>query len=252
MSHVAEEDTAREWTIPDGAGKSSRVRSRITAVMAGMLGVAALAGGISGLVWQFTRKPTANELNAAGVKEAALRWRIRTAGELFPPVVKRDQLPTMRRIGIAPATSCAAALDTQVAANFIKHGCKVVLRATYRDDATTVVTTAGIAVMPDAASAMNASGGDWGAPSEQYGLRALAFPGTIANSFGDGQRQAFQHAWRDTPYVVLTTSGWTDGRPSLAKADVQEPFPDTTFLLGQIADNLMSETDPCHAPGVQC
>jgi hypothetical protein len=53
-----------------------------------VLGLAAAAAGVTGLVWERTRKPTAAEKSRAAVEEQALRWRIRSVNEVFPSVVR--------------------------------------------------------------------------------------------------------------------------------------------------------------------
>lgn len=220
-----------------------------------VLGLAALIAGGAGFVVELGRRPTAAELNAAAVKEQAARWRLRTAGEIFPVTVRNASgKNSAHRVGIAPPASCAQALDRQVAAAFVKQGCRTVLRATYIDASGTLVTTVGIAVMPDAAKAETAAETlvpDNGV-EDRYGLRAAGFPGTVAARFGDAQRQKLSHADGDAPYVVLRASGWWDGRTKVPSADLAEPFATGEMLVESLMSSLVRSDDPCRLKDVRC
>src|SRR6202012_3688352 len=89
------------------------------------------------------------------------RWRTLTAGAIFPlsvsyppPAVLSDD-PSLtlsaRRIGLARASSCAAAADTTAAAALGRAGCADMLRATYVDGTGSYVVTGGAGILPTTA-----------------------------------------------------------------------------------------------------
>jgi hypothetical protein len=115
-------------------------------VVLSLAGVAGLAIGGFALHAELTRPATAAEAAAAGRAEIATRWQRLPAGRLFPATISYlsagRQQTTARRVGIAPAASCAAALDPAVAAIFRARGCRAVLRASYTDSSGSLTVTA--------------------------------------------------------------------------------------------------------------
>ncbi|MEV4259342.1 hypothetical protein AB0J52_39805 [Spirillospora sp. NPDC049652] len=76
-------------------------------------------------------------------------------------------------------------------------------------------------------------------------VRAVAFPGTAAARFTDPARQD-STADRGGPYLVLTSSGETDGRPAEAVAERRPnlPFAVAPQLARQIAHTLGTPAMP--------
>ncbi|MGI8330829.1 hypothetical protein ACRYCC_12755 [Actinomadura scrupuli] len=230
---------------------------RTSALIAlGVLGLGALGGGGFAVVRELTRPPTTAEVTAAGDAETRLRWRFRSAGEIFPATVPymngwTGDKRTARRIGIAPAAGCAQALDREVAQVVARHGCVTVLRATYADQSGTLLMTLGIAVMPDedkadaAESALHGTGDRWG-------IRPVAFPDTAAERFGDAQRQLLTMQTNHTSYLFLSAEGWTDGRPKVKPGDRVEDFNFTTEILTTVIGRLARNAVPCKAKEIQC
>ncbi len=181
------------------------------------------------------RDPTNAELQRAANAEVARRWQAWTAERIFPgrisytPDDGRSEYAT--RTGIVPDTTCEQAVDAGIMTTLRKHGCKAVLRATYTDQLEGIVVTVGVAVFPDPWEADKAfkelpdSHGPDGTGGVQPALKAAAFPGTASAKFTDAARQDRTFD-RGGPYVVLTTSGQTDGRPAKAitKERPGEPF----------------------------
>jgi anti-sigma factor RsiW len=245
--------------VPGQEGPARRRRRwiRTTALIAlGVLGLGALCGGGFAVVRELTRPPTTAEVTAAGDAEIRLRWRFRSAGEIFPATVpylngefgdKREA----HRIGVAPQAGCAPALDPQVAEVVIKNGCVTVLRATYADQSGALLMTVGIAVMPDpgkADAAMTALSD----VSDVRGVRPVSFPGTVADRFGDFQRQRWSMQTNRTSYLFLGTEGWADGRRAISDGPVVEDFVFSkeifTTVMGAFARNEL----PCKVRAITC
>jgi hypothetical protein len=230
-------------------------------------GVLSVVGGGVAIGADLTRKPTANEITAAGQKEIASRWRALTAGEIFPARAdgtvsygSASDAPapmSALRVGIAPAVSCAAGFDHPLADVLVRHGCRTVLRATYVDAGGTLVTTLGVAVMPDAERADDAetdfiaSLGVHGA-KERYGVRAVSFPGTVAAGFGDSQRRDFSYENSHTPYLFFRSSGWTTDRATPAETVVVNTFAFAKVPLDKVKLRLAATMEPCERRGVKC
>jgi hypothetical protein len=255
---------------PPGTPGGPRRRGRVIAVAAlTVLGLAAVSGGAIALGLELTRKPTATELEDAGTAELASRWRIRTAGEIFPATVQypatggqgstrgEPETPVhARRIGIASAAACREALDKRVADILVKHHCRTMLRATYLDATGTLVTTLGIAVMSSADDAgdvetelTTAFGmGD----NRKYGLRGVGFTGTATEGFGDRQRQELWLGQNRTPYVFFRASGWADARTKLTDRQQVERFGFARALSADLMAGFVRADRPCDTRGVRC
>lgn len=237
----------------------------ITLAVAGVLSI--VVGGVA-IGANLTRKPTANEVTAAGQKEIAARWRALKAGEIFPAradetwsysSVQESGAPTWTalRVGIAPGVSCAQGFDHPLAVVLAKHGCRTVLRATYVDGSGTLVTTLGVAVMPDAERAADAEtefntslkvGRDKG----RYGVRAVSFPGTVTEDFGDSLRQDFSYEENHTPYLFFRSSGWITDRATPVKTVVVNTFAFARVALDKVVLRLAETAEPCERRGVEC
>jgi hypothetical protein len=197
-----------------------------------ILGLCGLAGSVVGAVSQFLpRSFSAAQQRQIMAWEMSRRWRTMPAGKIFPPTVSY-QLPglalnsvsgvrlTARRLGIAGQQGCAAATDAAAARVLDRLGCQSVLRASYADSTGSMIVTVGVAVLPDKAAAVLAVR-DLSAPARSRArpprplhpdLRPAAFPGTLSAGFGSSQRQ-LNWAASDGPYLILSTAGYSDGRP---------------------------------------
>ncbi|MFC0037573.1 hypothetical protein [Actinomadura rayongensis] len=221
---------------PPPSGRVVR-RTPTALVVAVAVGCAvALALSVARLTAELTRSPTRAEAVAARSAEIAARYRTWPAGRIFPaslPYTLDGARATARRLGIAPDTRCASAVDAAVARALDALRCRAVLRATYLDQSQGLAVTVGVVVLPDAPRARHAA--ERLTPrGAALGLRTLTFPGSLAERFTDKARQtaAFGH---DGPYVVAATAGYADGRPRRA-----HPQPDLTSLTRRLASAILT------------
>jgi hypothetical protein len=209
-------------TVPFVPAERRRRPARgIAITMLLVLGLAGVGGGGLALAHELTRGPTSAEMAAAVQQEVASRWQRLPAGRIFPATLSYatsdfNVTMTARRVGIAPATTCAAALDPPVSALLRKFGCTTVLRATYVDQSGTLAVTVGVVVMTSAAAASGADGiADTSPPGLTGGVRTFSLPGTVADLFGDAQRRAFSVVGAGQGrYIFFWAAGYTDGRVS--------------------------------------
>ncbi|MBW8481290.1 hypothetical protein [Actinomadura parmotrematis] len=200
-----------------GPGPAGRGRSAVALVTAaGCAAVLAVAGVRLG--GELTRGPSAAELAAAARTEVAQRYRVWSAGRIFPArlayTLDMGSAETARRVGIDPGTACADGVDAALAPGLDGGGCRALLRATYLDQAQGLAVTVGVAAFPDAGRAA-AAARRFPAAAPRPGLRALGFPASVAARFGDAARQAAA-VRQSGPYVVAATVGYADGRPAVA------------------------------------
>ncbi len=233
----------------------------IPLAVSGVLGIA--LGGVA-LGTDLTRRPTANEIEAAGHQEIAARWRSLTAGEIFPARTGTSAYhPVHRsaaesgtpgrsalRVGIAPRASCRAGFDRAFADVLVAHGCRTVLRATYVDGSGTLVTTIGVAVMPDAQRAVDTDTAF--GTGVRVGVRAVPFPGTVAEGFGDSLRHDFWHETNGTPYVFFSASGWITDRADPVTMVAANTFAFARTALDQVVLRFADTTEPCQRRAVRC
>ena len=167
--------------------------------------------------------------------EVARRWRVTRKAELFPAVIryqlitaqssssssKRGLRLDARRLGIARQATCAKAAggSKPLMARLNASGCQAMLRSTYADATSSLVVTAGIAVLKNESSALATTryltGGSAmgsGGLSRQLVLRPFHIIATPSALFSYRQRQL---SWvvAAGPYVVMATVGYADGRP---------------------------------------
>lgn len=164
--------------------------------------------------------------------EVAKRWRTTSKTQLFPSVIGYKLTSTAsgskgglklkaRRLEIAPQASCVkgAGGSRSLMAMLTSDGCLAVLRSTYDDASSSLVLTAGIAVLKNQASAVATARFLTGGPvfgpgglSRQLVLSPFPVRGTPAALFGYKQRQL---SWivAAGPYLVMATVGYADGRP---------------------------------------
>lgn len=217
-----------------------------------LAGVAGLAAGGFALHKELTRPATASEAAAAGRAEIATRWQRLPAGRLFPASISYlsagKQQTTAVRVGIAPATSCAAALDPAVTAIF--PGCRTMLRATYTDKSGAIAVTVGIAVMHSTAAAQSAVSNLAIQPGHA-GVRAVSFPGTPVSGYGDAQRGWFHAASGNGPYAFFYAAGFADGRRG-ADDLTNEPQHLGSGVLTRLIAVLTGGGPPCQRADIRC
>ncbi|HEY8480697.1 MAG TPA: hypothetical protein VIL71_12795, partial [Spirillospora sp.] len=236
----------------------------VVALVVGCVYLVATLVSFTGAWTTLNREPTAAELRRAADKEVARRWKTWPARRIFP-----DRLPYApqngrseyaSRTGIVPDTGCVQAVDPEIATTIRRHGCKAVLRATYVDQLEGVAVTVGVVAFADPFKADRAykelpgSKGPDGTGSVRPALHAAAFPGTASARFTDEARQD-RTIDRGGPYVVLTTSGQTDGRPASAirKERPGKPFALAPQIGRAIAQALSAKALPdCSRPEWQC
>lgn len=205
-----------------GPGRSGWRRGlTLLALILGTAGLAASAAGVSAQL--LPRRFTAAQQQQIMTWETAGRWRTMPAGKIFPASLTY-QLPanalyagsplslTAHLVGIARQASCQTASDPAAAVVLSAGRCAAVLRATYADQTDSMLVTVGVAVMPAATAARSAAGQLSARPQPRPGVRAVAFPDTLAQGFGDQERQL---SWATSagPYLIMSAVGYADGRP---------------------------------------
>ncbi|GAA3110452.1 MULTISPECIES: hypothetical protein [Nonomuraea] len=222
-------NAARPWPI-------LVVASALTLICAVAAGVAGSAAGT-----ELTRGPTAAELRAAAHREVAERWRSWPAGRIFPETLpysaEQGGRERATRIGISPRTGCGRdAVDAAAVKALRQAGCKGVLRATYVDALRGVLVTIGVVALRDEAHAERARDAfsDTGKPTP--GLRPVSFHATLADRFTPGVREAGS-VRQAGPYLVLTTSGQVDGRPSAAAGEAR---PSIFAFAAEISEQVLT------------
>ncbi len=231
-----------------------RSRRPLLAVLVALLGLCGLA--VAGLGIRGQLKPrtfTPAQQKRIEAWEIAKRWRTTPKGELFPakvayklgsrPATKGALTLTAERLEIADQSTCqAAAGGSQKFMTLLGgEGCAALLRSTYTDSTSSLVVTAGIAVLKDKAGAVNAAkyltGGaaaGEGGLARQLVLRPFPVYGTPAASYGYPERQL---SWvvAAGPYLVMTTVGYADGRPRVQVSSDSYAFQEMTSLARGVA-----------------
>ena len=228
------------------------VTSALALIFALIAGVSASAA-----VAELTRGPSPAEVRQAAADEVARRWWVWPAGRVFPAtlpyVTEQGGTERAHRVGVSTRTSCASAVDAPLRRKMRDEGCQAVLRATYLDALEGVVVTIGVAAFPDTAraAAAQAAFAKGGAPSP--GLRALSFPGTVADRFTASGRQ-HGYAREQGPYLVLITAGQVDGRPARAVGRQRSTlFAFTTDLADEVLTAIATPASPdCSAKEWRC
>jgi type VII secretion-associated serine protease mycosin len=204
------------------------------------IAVAVAAGGRAHA--EQARKPTPAEISAAGAAGVAQRWERAPAGVIFPAAIRYTSdlftHETASRVGIAPGTSCAAALDGTLRRLAESDGCVAGMRADYTDELNGSVYTLGVLAFPTAGEAARFYNAVPAGGYPATGLHALAIGGTAAALVRDGARQA-SAAQAAGPYVVLAVAGYADGRPALAGGERRDSvFDPASQLVSAIAAPL--------------
>jgi len=213
------------------SGRTVRIIACAVAALLG-LALAVIAGDRAHA--ELVRKPTTAELSVAAATGVAQRWEREPAGQVFPARIvyttSFDTTETASRVGIAPAGSCAAAVDSTLTSLAASNGCVAALRADYTDQLRGAVYTLGVLAFASTARATDFYDN---LPSAQYpatGLRALAMPGTPAALFADTARQ-LAIAQQSGPYIVLAVAGYADGRPASATGERRDVVFDPAIQL---------------------
>jgi hypothetical protein len=226
---------------PPGRGRGWRLGITLTVLFVGTAGLAASAAGVSAQL--LPRKFTAAQQQQIMSWESAGRWRVLTAGKIFPPTVSYQMpayalsastaLPlTAYRVGIFRQTSCSVASDPAAARVLSADHCTAMLRATYADETDSMIVTVGVAVLPVASLARSAASELSGGQGSHPGVRAVPFRGTLSASFSNRVRQ-LSWAVSAGPYLILSTAGYADGRPLVPVSS--DPYADeemTSFATG--------------------
>jgi hypothetical protein len=215
-------DPAPGPAAPLSPAGRSRLRSwlTVTAMVLGLLGLAASAAGIA--VQVLPRRFSAAQQQQIMAWESARRWRATSAAKIFPAAITY-QLPSYalsgpaglplraRRVGIGRRAGCMPGADRAAAAVLSRHGCTALLRATYVDATGSLVVTVGVAVLP-------------GAAATAASIRALPRHGAvrrpaIALPTADRRLRARTAAVvlrrRGGPYLIMSVVSYADDRPGL-------------------------------------
>lgn len=236
----------------------------------GLCGLAVAAVGVRGQL-----KPrTFTTAQQARIQawEVAKRWRTTPKSRIFPPVISYT-LPSAAgskghglklsasRLEIARQVSCvqAAGGSKRFMSFLAADGCTALLRSAYADSTSSLVVTAGIAVLKDQPSAVAAA--EWltdgaavgqGGVARQLVLNPLRVSGTPAARYGYPQRQ-LSWAVAAGPYLVMTTVGYADGRPRVRVSGDPYAYQEMTSLARrvavQIAGPLGAPAPVPHCPG---
>jgi hypothetical protein len=223
-----------------------RFRSLFLLIMGTILAIAAtnVLLGVVGVLQETRSRPlTVAERARYAEQDVARRWHAWRADAVFPAQVEYLGLSRVRqyarRVGIAAEARCAAVVDAPVASVLRRHNCRTMLRATYVDQSSTFVVTVGVAVLADEVARVD-TGADLPV-DDRVGVRPVAFPGTVTESFGAAQRQ--RTAWIGAgPYIVFSAAGYADGRTreSVPVEEIphSELWPTAQSIAGHIARGL--------------
>ncbi|MEO5877502.1 MAG: hypothetical protein ABIS86_07060 [Streptosporangiaceae bacterium] len=217
----------------------------------GCLGVAGFAA--ARISTELTRSPTSAEWSQATALELAGRWHARPSGTIFPerlgysPELGGEEEAS--RVGIVAGTDCGGALDAVLQNLLVPYGCRGVLRAAYLDQPQGLLINVGLVAFADpdtAGRAQKALDGTKGS------LRAVVFPGSVAARFTDAARQTTVFGRRG-PYLTVTTTGYSDGRPARG----QKKQADLSVIAPQLAEQVLDRlTAPvkavCGVPEYKC
>ena len=238
----------------NGQGRPRGLRRWPRAVLATLVvvGLAAAAGGGTALALEMTRHATGAEALAAATAEVSSRWQRLAAGQIFPRQLGyTTSAGTQFRatlVGIAPRATCAQAADPAMARALVRAGCVTVLRATYADGSGALVATAGIAVMPSSAAAERVFAAT---DANSAGVRAVSFAGTVANLFGDAQRQVFKMQ-NEGPYIFFVSEGYADGRPSFSGLGELQFNDLGSGMTDDLIAIMTNYRNPCGEKDIRC
>jgi hypothetical protein len=113
------------------------------------------------------------------------------------------------------------------------------LRATYIDATGSLVVTVGVAVMPGQAAAEASARALPVQQGLRSGVRPLAYRDTLTTGFGDAQRQLTAAISRG-PYLILSATGYADGRPRVPGSSDLYDQEEMTSLANGVAEAIGS------------
>jgi hypothetical protein len=148
------------------------------------------------------------------------------------------------RIAIGAPASCSSALQPALDQLLESHGCGPVIRADYTDSTSSLVATAGFAVLGTSPAQQSDLSGTQ--LDTDMGPQPLTSRGTAAASFTSGRELVKKvNLPSDKPYVVFAVAGFADGRPATADTDSQVPQQSgleamANGLLDQVSQGLDS------------
>lgn len=233
---------------------------RVALLSALVLGLCGLAVSATEVVNQILpRRFTSQQQHKIEAWDLAQRWRVLPEGTIFPATVpyqlpslvlygSKDLSLTAHRLGVIAPAPCAKGAGRAGAKILDGFGCTALLRATYTDSTGSMVATIGVAVLPSSAAAEAAESRlASAATGNQPGtVRPAPVPGTLASHFSGTQRQV---SWNTHagPYVILTTVGYTDGRPRVRVAAdryLDQEMKSLAQGLGDAASDVLGEPPP--------
>lgn len=263
-----------DLAVLGGGARRGRWRRRGATLVVLVLAVAGLAVSAIGIAVQvLPRQFTATQQRQIEAWEIASRWQELTAAQIFPATVTYS-LPAATiqgtvplsldavRVGIAPQSSCAQGVTTAAAAAVLhRSGCKAVLRATYVDATKSYILTIGVAVLPTAAAALDASQGlsRTRLASHENGRAAQLAAGVQVVRFRGGTSVLYDYSRQIAanfiagPYLVMYAAGYADSRPQVRVS--ADPYADAemTFLATGVAQTiarrLVAPPAVPHCPG---
>ena len=232
-----------------------RRRRRAATLVVLVLAVAGLVVSAVGIADQvLPRQFTATQQRQIEAWEVASRWQELTAAQIFPATVSyslsaatlQDTVPLSLdavRVGIAPQSTCAQGVTAAAAA--------AVLRATYVDATKSYVLTIGVAVLPTAAAALDASQGlsQTRLASHESRRPTQLSPGVVVVRFRGGTSVLYDYSrqiaanLRAGPYVVMYAAGYADSRPQVQVS--ADPYSDAemTALATGVARTIEHRLD---------
>jgi hypothetical protein len=232
---------------------------RAAALIALVLGLAGFVISATGMATQLLpRRFSAAQQRQIENWEIAGRWQQLTAGQIFPASVSyqlsarvlQDATPlnlNALRVAIAPQSGCGTGVTTAGAASVLRHdGCKAVLRATYVDATWSYVMTVGVAVLPSAAAAKQASqslaqrrltaANQSGAGRLAAGILIVRYRGSAAALYNYSRQISASFA--DGPYLVMYAAGYADSRPRVPVRSDQYAYKEMTSLAAGVARSV--------------
>ncbi|WNF26118.1 hypothetical protein RI138_04445 [Streptomyces sp. C11-1] len=221
------ETTTRLRPVPPGPRQRGRAASAAACVV---LGLGLIGGAATGawLTGDSSAEPTRTPYSTGRTA-----WHSVPVDTLFPRTLDgRGAGPggthrTWKRVAVAADSTCGQGLDPLLGTTLRSVGCERLVRATYTDATRSSVTTVGLVFTEADAPAMEALRTRFTeqrlTARKDLMPRTYAPEGTVAASFGDGQRASWTvNPLTEIPVVVLAVSGFADGRTVAAPQPAAE------------------------------
>jgi hypothetical protein len=218
------------------AGHAARARrgKRARVIAGGVLavaGVALLAGGVVLAAGGHkagrpaSSQPTLSAAALAGLATNSAAWTQIPVQQLFPAkIVSSGSDVSWVRLGVSPPASCSTALTSDWSSD-PTNPCQEVLRATYTDQARSILATIAIVVLPASIQdpsqqwpGLNGADQAQDYPTSlqsdvQYPVNVMSVPGTPAAHWTDADVQAFNGTNNGSfNFVSIVETGTLDGR----------------------------------------